>query len=179
MVHVHVQPRAGRTGITGRHGNALKIRVSEPPVDGRATAAAAQALAEAGGGPGRDVRLEDFWPRPEQEEFFRRLCLAHERLILPLMQSMLTDLGCDPHLYDAKLTGTNFGQRLNYYPPLSATDEASGAGRLLGHEDVDLFTFLPAPRIEGLQVLNRTNMKWVRLDAPRGTIVLNTGDMAT
>ena len=85
-------------------------------------------------------------------------------------------LGCDEHLYDAKLTRTNFGQRLNYYPPLSAEDEASGAGRLLGHEDVDLFTFLPAPRLEGLQALNRANLKWVRLDAPPGAIILNTGD---
>ena len=126
--------------------------------------------------PGREVRLEDFWPRPEHEAFFRRLCLEHERLIVPLMQSMLTGLGCDPHLYDAKLTRTNFGQRLNYYPPLSAADEASRAGRLLGHEDVDLFTFLPAPRIEGLQVLNRASMRWIRLEAPHGTIILNTGD---
>ena len=125
---------------------------------------------------GRSVRLEDFWPQPEQEVFFRRLCQEHERLILPVMQSLLIDLECDPHLYDQRLTQTNFGQRFNYYPPMSAADEASGAGRLLGHEDVDLFTFLPAPRIEGLQVLNRANMKWVRLHAPRGAIVLNTGD---
>jgi isopenicillin N synthase-like dioxygenase len=92
------------------------------------------------------------------------------------MQSLLIDLGCDPRLYDRRLKATNFGLRLNYYPPLRPEDEASGAGRLLGHEDVDLFTFLPAPRIEGLQLLNRANMKWVRLEAPRGTIVLNTGD---
>jgi isopenicillin N synthase-like dioxygenase len=121
-------------------------------------------------------RAEDYWPRPDLEPVFRRLCLAQEALILPVMQSLLRHLGCDPHLYDRKLTRTNFGQRLNYYPPLSAEDEDSGGGRLLGHEDVDLFTFLPAPRIEGLQVLNRANMKWIRLDAPPGTIVLNTGD---
>src|SRR6185436_17752542 len=54
--------------------------------------------------------------------------------------------------------------------------EAKGGGRMLGHEDVDLFTFLPAPRVEGLQVLNRANMRWVRLPAPRGSILLNTGD---
>src|SRR5260221_13945261 len=47
---------------------------------------------------------------------------------------------------------------------------------MLGHEDVDLFTSLPAPRVEGLQVLNRANMKWIRLSAPPGTIILNTGD---
>jgi isopenicillin N synthase-like dioxygenase len=74
------------------------------------------------------------------------------------------------------LTGTNFGLRLNYYPPIGEADEASGAGRLLGHEDVDLFTLLPAPRVEGLQVMNRRSGKWVRLQAPRGSIVLNTGD---
>jgi len=121
-------------------------------------------------------RADAFWPFPEMEPFFRRLCLEHERLILPIMQSLLMHLGCDPHLYDRKLTGTNFGLRLNYYPPVSTEDDASGASRLLGHEDVDLFTLLPAPDVEGLQVLNRANMKWVRLDAPPGTIVLNCGD---
>jgi isopenicillin N synthase-like dioxygenase len=121
-------------------------------------------------------RAAEFWPLPEYEAFFRRIVQAHERLILPVMQAMLAYLGCDPHLYDARLTGTNFGLRLNYYPPMSEQEEASGAARLLGHEDVDLFTFLPAPATEGLQVLNRRNNKWIRLDAPRGTIILNTGD---
>jgi isopenicillin N synthase-like dioxygenase len=119
---------------------------------------------------------ELFWPLLSHEPFFRALCQSHERLILPVMQSLLTYLGCDPHLYDGKLTGTNFGLRLNYYPPMSRDDDASGAGRLLGHEDVDMFTFLPAPRVEGLQLLNRANMKWVRVEAPPGSIVLNTGD---
>jgi isopenicillin N synthase-like dioxygenase len=118
----------------------------------------------------------EFWPYPEYESFFRQIVAAHERLILPIMQSMLTYVGCDAHLYDQKLTGTNFGLRLNYYPPMSREMDDSGAARLLGHEDVDLFTFLPAPRVEGLQVLNRRNMKWIRLAAPRGTIILNTGD---
>lgn len=120
--------------------------------------------------------IADFWPLPEYEPFFHRLVLAHEQLILPIMQSLLAYLGCDAHAYDRKLTGTNFGLRLNYYPPMSREDDESGAARLLGHEDVDLFTFLPAPRTEGLQVLNRRNMKWVRLHAPRGSIILNTGD---
>jgi isopenicillin N synthase-like dioxygenase len=118
----------------------------------------------------------DFWPDPADEAFFRRIVQKQEQLILPIMQSLLTYLGCDPHLYDRKLTATNFGLRLNYYPPMSDADDASGAARLLGHEDIDMLTFLPAPRAEGLQVLNRRNMKWVRLTPPRGTIILNTGD---
>lgn len=121
-------------------------------------------------------RPEEFWPSLDDEKIFEPIVRAHERLILPIMQSLLGYLGCDPHLYDRKLTGTNFGLRLNYYPPMSDEDDASGAARLLGHEDIDLFTFLPAPRAEGLQVLNRRNMKWVRLTPPRGTIILNSGD---
>lgn len=128
--------------------------------------------------PDRDpsFNASDFWPDPAAEPFFRKIVLAHEQLILPLTQSMLRYLGCDPHYYDRKLTKTNFGFRLNYYPPVSMEDDQSGAGRLLGHEDVDLFTILPAPKVEGLQVWNQSSNKWIRLQAPPGSIILNTGD---
>jgi len=125
---------------------------------------------------GQELNESSFWPAPGFEATFREVCLAQEKLILPVMQSILTYLGCDPGLYDKKLTGTNFGFRLNYYPPVAEGQAVPAGGRMLGHEDVDLFTFLPAPTQEGLQVLNRTNMKWVRLDAPPGSIILNTGD---
>ncbi|MGA8276659.1 MAG: 2OG-Fe(II) oxygenase family protein [Rhodanobacteraceae bacterium] len=125
-----------------------------------------------------DYDEKAFWPQPGFEPFFRRICREQEKLILPVMQSILRYLGCDVHLYDDKLAHTNFGLRLNYYPPLSPEQQATGGGRMLGHEDIDLFTFLPAPRIGGLQVLNRRNMKWIRLNAPPGSIILNTGDYA-
>ena len=121
-------------------------------------------------------RESDFWPRPQFEPEFRRLVMEHEKLILPVMQAILCYLGCDPHLYDRKLHKTNFGFRLNYYPAVAEASREDQGGRMLGHEDVDLFTFLPAPNQEGLQVLNRRNMKWIKLDAPPGSIILNTGD---
>lgn len=121
-------------------------------------------------------RPEDFWPDPRFEPLFRRLALAHEKLFKPITQAMFQGLGCDPHLYDDRLEQTNFGMRLNYYPPLAVEDDTSGAGRLLGHEDVDLFTILPAPKVDGLQVWNHHNGKWVRLHAPPGSIIINTGD---
>jgi isopenicillin N synthase-like dioxygenase len=121
-------------------------------------------------------RAEDYWPAAQYEPRFRRLVLAHEPLFKPIAQAMFMGLGCDPHLYDRKLTETNFGLRLNYYPALSERQERSGAGRLLGHEDVDLFTLLPAPRTEGLQVWNHRSGKWVRMNAPAGSIIINTGD---
>ncbi len=124
-----------------------------------------------------DFDEKAFWPQSGFEPFFRRICLEQEKLILPIMQSILRHFACNAHLYDHKLTKTNFGFRLNYYPALPGGDKSEG-GRMLGHEDVDLFTFLPAPRIGGLQVLNRRNMKWIRLNAPPGSIILNTGDYA-
>jgi len=124
----------------------------------------------------RPFHAEVYWPRAEYERQFRRLVLAHEPLFKPIAQAMFYGLGCDPHLYDRKLTRTNFGLRLNYYPPLTEEQARSGAGRLLGHEDVDLFTILPAPRTDGLQVWNHRSGKWVRLNAPPGSIIINTGD---
>lgn len=118
----------------------------------------------------------DFWVKSGFEPIFREIVEKQEALILPIMQSILRYLEVDTNLYDEKLTRTNFGFRLNYYPPISAQDDASGAGRMLGHEDVDLFTFLPAQNVDGLQVFNRENNKWIRLNAPQGTIILNTGD---
>ena len=117
-----------------------------------------------------------FWPRPQDEPLFRKLVQAHEPLFKPIMQAILQGLGCDPHCYDDKLTTTNFGMRLNYYPPMSADQDESGAGRLLGHEDVDLFTMLPASRVDGLQVWNHHSGKWVRLHPPAGSIIINSGD---
>lgn len=125
---------------------------------------------------GPTFNVKNYWPREEYERRFRRLVLAHETLFKPIAQAMFQGIGCDPHIYDRKLTGTNFGLRLNYYPPMTEDQDRSGAGRLLGHEDVDLFTILPASRIDGLQVWNHRNGKWVRLHAPEGSIIINTGD---
>jgi isopenicillin N synthase-like dioxygenase len=118
----------------------------------------------------------NYWPDTRYEPVFRKLALAHEKLFKPITQAMFQGLGCDPHLYDEKLTNTNFGMRLNYYPPLGEAEDESGAGRLLGHEDVDLFTILPAAKVGGLQVWNHMSQKWVRLDAPAGSLIINTGD---
>lgn len=123
-----------------------------------------------------DFRAAAFWPDATYEAAFREVVLAHEALIKPLMQGMLRYLNVDPHCYDDKLTGTNFGFRLNYYPSIDKDQLESGAGRMLGHEDVDLFTLLPAASVDGLQVLNRENNRWIRLQAPPGSIILNTGD---
>ncbi len=35
-IDLHVQPRASRTEVAGLHGDALKLRIASPPVDGAA-----------------------------------------------------------------------------------------------------------------------------------------------
>lgn len=167
----------------------------------------------------------------------------------------------DPHALDLQLRDPAFGLRLNFYPPVTDSDLATGAGRMrvnsrirtqethtptqpqpafhwrsesagyeptgfgrqhtdarllppdllslpclransasragesdchlvspqpphvkaascrrLGHEDMDLFTLLPRPSHHGLQVRNPVSGKWIRLQPPPNSIILNVGD---
>jgi uncharacterized protein (TIGR00251 family) len=48
---VHVQPRAKRSEVVGWHGDAVKVRVAAPPVDGQANEELTRVLAAALGVP--------------------------------------------------------------------------------------------------------------------------------
>lgn len=39
VLRVHVQPGTGRSAFVGKHGNAVKVRVAAPPVEGKANEA--------------------------------------------------------------------------------------------------------------------------------------------
>lgn len=54
---MHVQPRAGRTEVVGWHGDAIKIRVAAPPVDGAANQELLRFLAQRLDIPSAQVRI--------------------------------------------------------------------------------------------------------------------------
>lgn len=55
---LHVQPGAKRTEIAGLHGEALKIRLAAPPIEGRANEALLRFIADTFDVPLRQVELK-------------------------------------------------------------------------------------------------------------------------
>jgi uncharacterized protein (TIGR00251 family) len=56
-VAVQVVPRARRTEVVGRHGDAIRIRIAAPPVDGAANAELIRFVAARVGVPRRAVTI--------------------------------------------------------------------------------------------------------------------------
>ena len=56
-LEIHVQPGAKESEVAGVYGDALKIRIAAPPVEGQANAALIAFLAEAFGVPKRYVKI--------------------------------------------------------------------------------------------------------------------------
>jgi uncharacterized protein (TIGR00251 family) len=57
VLRLHVQPDAGREGVVGVHGNALKLRVQAPAASGKANEAVLRLLAREFGAPAASLRL--------------------------------------------------------------------------------------------------------------------------
>jgi uncharacterized protein (TIGR00251 family) len=57
VLSLHIQPGAKKTEIAGLHGEALKIRLAAPPVDGKANAALIAFLAKTCGVPKSAVEV--------------------------------------------------------------------------------------------------------------------------
>jgi uncharacterized protein len=57
ILTLHIQPGAKKTELAGLHGEALKIRLAAPPVDGKANAALLAFLAKQAGIPKAAVEL--------------------------------------------------------------------------------------------------------------------------
>ena len=58
VVSLHVQPRASKNEIIGEQGDALKIRLTSPPVEGAANKLCCEFIAKICGVPKRDVTIQ-------------------------------------------------------------------------------------------------------------------------
>ena len=56
-VSIRVQPKASSNGVAGLHGDALKVRLTAPPVDGAANEALTELLSATFGIPKRAITI--------------------------------------------------------------------------------------------------------------------------
>ncbi len=66
--------------------------------------------------------------------------------------------------------------RILRYPPLTG-NESPNAMRAGAHEDINLITMLPAANESGLEIKPKTSNAWIPIEAPKGSIIINIGDM--
>ena len=74
---LHVQPGAKKTALAGLHGDALKIRLAAPPVEGRANEALLRFIAETFNVPLRNVELK------QGEQSRHKRVVVHASLVDP------------------------------------------------------------------------------------------------
>ena len=58
LLVLHIQPGARHSEVAGLHGDALKIRLAAPPIEGRANEALLRFIADSFGVPLRNVELK-------------------------------------------------------------------------------------------------------------------------
>lgn len=83
---VHVVPRARRTEVAGRHGDAIKVRVAAPPADGAANAELIRYVAQRLGVARRSVEIA-------AGAASRDKVLAVDGLSADVIRARLTDAG--------------------------------------------------------------------------------------
>ena len=79
---VYVQPKASRDGVAGLHGEAVKVCITAPPVDGKANAAVSRFLAKLFGLPKAAVVLHSGQQSRTKKFLLQGLSLAEARHIL-------------------------------------------------------------------------------------------------
>ncbi|RYF94568.1 MAG: isopenicillin N synthase family oxygenase [Caulobacteraceae bacterium] len=90
-----------------------------------------------------------------------------------VLQAIAAYLGLDRHTFDDQVRDGNSILRLLHYPAagFDGPNERAGA-----HEDINAITLLLGAEEGGLEVLDRDG-RWLPINPPAGSLVVNIGDM--
>ena len=109
------------------------------------------------------------------DETTRNLYDALDRFGADLLRAVAIYLGLEESYFDDKVNVGNSILRLLHYPP-QKTPPPEGTERAGAHEDINLITLLLGAEEAGLQAKHRSG-KWLDVNAPKGAVVVNVGDM--
>ena len=128
------------------------------------------------GHPFQDHMAPNVWPDAEAPGFRPHLLALYAALDgmgVRVLSAIARHLGLADDFFDGPVADGNSILRLLHYPPTDGT----GAGvRAAAHEDINVITLLLGAEEGGLEVLERDG-RWLAVNPPAGSIVVNIGDM--
>jgi isopenicillin N synthase-like dioxygenase len=118
----------------------------------------------------------NLWPpRPaEFRETFVPLFAEFDRVGGLILERIALHLNLEKGWFHPATAGGNSVLRLLHYPPIEGVPD--GAIRAGAHEDINLITLLLGAEESGLELLTR-GRQWMAITPPKGTLVVNIGDM--
>ena len=128
------------------------------------------------GDPYRRWMRDNVWPDAELPPFrpaVAGLFAALDDLGLRVLRAIARRLELPDTFFDDKVERGNSILRLLHYPPVTADAPGVRAG---AHEDINVITLLLGAEEAGLQLLDRDG-RWLPVEAPPGSVVINIGDM--
>lgn len=112
---------------------------------------------------------------PAFKHTFDNLFSALEAFSDEILAAVEMYLGLDEGQFRTMTADGSSVLRVIHYPPLP-DDRPEGAVRAAAHEDINLMTVLPVSTASGLELLTRDG-KWMAVETPPGTVIVDTGDM--
>jgi len=109
------------------------------------------------------------------DESTRDLYEALDSFGAELLCAVALYLGLDEDWFESRINFGNSILRLLHYPP-QMDPPPEGTERAGAHEDINLITLLLGAEEAGLQAKHRTG-EWLNVNAPKGAVVVNVGDM--
>ena len=123
----------------------------------------------------RGLLPENLWPDQPADfrEVFAGLYTAFDDLGRELLEAVALGLGLRRTWFADKTALGDSILRLAHYPPAPA---AAQGVRAAAHEDINVITLLLGAEEPGLEILTRTG-RWLPVNPPPGSLVVNVGDM--